>query len=76
MGELSMDLAKRVEPLPCCETGLFVMKDHCYALLRKDGTQFWLEMDRIPSNLVDQTVRIDGSLYRPNLICVNAIGPA
>lgn len=65
-----------VDAPPCQETGMFVMKDYCYTLLRPDGTQFWLELDRIPMNLVDQLVRIQGSLYGKNLICVDMIAPA
>ncbi|MEO8724173.1 MAG: DUF5818 domain-containing protein [Sphingobium sp.] len=64
------------DPPTCQETGLFVMKDYCYTLLRQDGTQFWLELDRIPMDLVDRPVRIRGSLYDKNLICVDMIAPA
>lgn len=68
--------AKLASPPPCNETGQFIMKEHCYTLLRSDGTQFWLEMDRVPMSLIDQPVRVEGSLYPQNLICVDLIAPA
>lgn len=63
-------------PLLCSETGTLFAKNYCYALRCPDGTEFWLEMDRIPTHLIDQTVRIEGRLYRPDLVSVERIGPA
>lgn len=60
----------------CCETGLLLFKDYCYALRRDDGVEVWLEMDRIPSHLTERPVRVDGRRYGPDLISVERIGPA
>lgn len=61
---------------PCCEHGNLVAKNGCYALQRDDGTEFWLEMDRIPLHQLDHRVKVTGAHYQKNLICVEAIGPA
>ena len=60
----------------CRETGLLIFKDYCYALRRKDGVELWLEMDRIPCNLTDQPVRVEGKLFGRDLVSVERIGPA
>ena len=60
----------------CCETGLLLFKDYCYALRRDDGVELWLEMDRIPSHLTEHPVRVDGRRYGSDLISVERIGPA
>jgi len=61
---------------PCRELGSLVAKSGCYALRCDDGAEFWLEMDRIPLHLLDHRVRVEGARYAPNLISVDAIGPA
>lgn len=60
----------------CRETGLLIFKDYCYALRRSDGSELWLEMDRIPCHLTDRPVRIEGRLFGRNLMSVDRIGPA
>lgn len=60
----------------CCETGLLVFKDYCYALRRKDGVELWLEMDRIPCHLTDRPVQVEGRLFGSDLLSVDRIGPA
>jgi Protein of unknown function (DUF5818) len=64
------------EPFLCSETGLLFAKQACLALRRQDGSELWLEMDRIPSHLIDQFVRIEGRFYHPDLVSVDLIGPA
>ena len=59
----------------CCETGLLIFKDYCYALRRDDGKEFWLEMDRIPTHLTDTPVEVKGKLFGPDLVSVERIGP-
>jgi len=64
------------EKAGCCETGLLIFKDYCYALRMDDGVELWLEMDRIPCHLTDRPVRIEGRLFGRNLVSVDRIGPA
>ena len=63
------------EPFLCTETGLLFAKQACLALRRQDGSELWLEMDRIPSHLIDQPVRVEGRFYHPNLVSVDLNGP-
>jgi|KBSSwiStaDraftv2_1062776.scaffolds.fasta_scaffold01999_13 hypothetical protein len=70
-----MHIANFERPLPCNEVGTLIFKDHCYALRRADGAEMWLEMDRVPTHLIDQAVQIEGATYSQNLICVDRIGP-
>lgn len=64
------------ERAECHETGLLIFKDYCYALRRDDGVELWLEMDRIPCHLTERTVTVDGTLFGPDLVSVERIGPA
>ena len=64
-----------VHPSPCQAVGTLIFKDHCYALRREDGAEMWLEMDVAPTHLLDHSVRVEGGLYAPKLICVDWIGP-
>lgn len=61
---------------PCRETGRLISKSSCFALRCEDGGEYWLEMDSIPQNLIDQRVSIDGVMYGKTLIAVAGIGPA
>jgi hypothetical protein len=63
------------QPSPCQATGTLIFKDHCYALLRDDGAEMWLEMDRAPIHPIDHPVQVEGALYSQKLICVDRIGP-
>jgi hypothetical protein len=51
-------------------------KQSCLALRRKDGSELWLEMDRIPCHLIDRSVHVEGRFYYPDLLSVDLIGPA
>lgn len=59
----------------CLERGKLIFKDACYALQKSNGSDIWLEMDRIPMNLFEQQVLVEGQRFGPNLIWVSAIGP-
>ena len=59
----------------CTESGRLICKDSCYALRIGDGTDIWLEMDRIPLHLVEQRVTIEGQRYGGQLIQVEMIAP-
>ena len=59
----------------CSESGRLICKDSCYALRTGDGLDIWLEMDRIPLHLVEQTVKIEGQRYGSQLIQVEMITP-
>lgn len=61
---------------PCREIGRLISKSSCFVLRCEDGGEYWLEMDRIPQNLIDQRVSIDGVMYGKTLIAVAGIGPA
>jgi hypothetical protein len=74
--------AKKVEHLmddghnrPCRQTGRLISKSNCFALRCEDGDEYWLEMETIPQHLVDQDVRIDGTMFGKSLIAVEGIGP-
>lgn len=66
---------KNTLPSHCNAVGTLIFKDHCYALLRDDGAQMWLELDQVPTHLIDCAVRVEGALYSQKLICVERIGP-
>lgn len=66
---------KSVHASPCEAVGTLIFKDHCYALRGDDGAVMWLELDRVPTHLVDHAVRVEGGLYSSKLICVDRIGP-
>jgi hypothetical protein len=70
-----MTASKSAPPSPCEAVGTLIFKDHCYALRSADGAETWLELDRIPTDLVDRVVRVEGALYAETLISVNRIGP-
>lgn len=59
----------------CCKEGRFVHKGACFALETSDG-DFWLEMDRIPLDLIERRVRVEGLRFAPNLLLVEAIALA
>jgi hypothetical protein len=59
----------------CLEIGRLICRDSCYALEGLDGVAVWLEMDRIPMNLIEQQVSVEGQRYGLNLIAVRSIGP-
>jgi glutamate formiminotransferase len=59
----------------CSESGRLICKDSCYALRTGEGIDIWLEMDRIPLHLVEQTVKIEGQRYGRQLIQVEMIAP-
>ena len=61
---------------PFRHTGRLISKSSCFALRCEDGDEYWLEMDMIPQNLIDQRVSVDGRLYGETLIAVEGIGPA
>jgi hypothetical protein len=61
-------------PDRCSESGRLICKDSCYALRTGDG-DIWLEMDRIPLHLIEQTVKIEGQRYGRQLIQVEMIAP-
>ena len=67
--------ARPASPSPCNEVGTLVGKGECYALRCADGIEMWLELDRIPMNLIDQRVRITGLRYSLDFISVEGIGP-
>lgn len=58
------------------EAGTLVFKDHCYALRRSDGTEYWLELNNSPCHLIDEHVTIEGEFFPPNIVSVQAIRPA
>jgi hypothetical protein len=59
----------------CTESGRLISKGSCYALRIGDGTDIWLEMDRIPLHLVERSVIIEGQRYGRQLIQVEMITP-
>lgn len=59
----------------CRQTGELIYKQWCYALRRQDGSEIWLEMDRIPLHLVEQQVLVEGVVYGGEVISVERIGP-
>jgi len=63
-------------PASYSQTGMLVFEEYCYALKCDDGTEYWLEMDRIPCHLVDRKVSVAGKLYDGKLLSVELIGPA
>ncbi len=67
--------AKFAQPMPCNAVGTLIFKNHCYALLKDDGAEMWLEMDLAPTHLIDSAVTVEGALYSQKLLCVDRIGP-
>ena len=59
----------------CRQTGELIYKQWCYALRREDGSEIWLEMDRIPLHLVEQQVMVEGVVYGDEVLSVERIGP-
>jgi hypothetical protein len=67
---------KFAQPMPCNEVGTLIFKNHCYALLKDDGVEMWLELDLAPPHLIDRAVEVQGEMYSHRLMCVDRIGPA
>ena len=65
----------RVAERRCSESGRLICKDNCYALRTGDGSDIWLEMDRIPLHLIEQRVTIEGQRYGRQLIQVEMVAP-
>ena len=64
------------EPDACRQhAGELIHKGSCYALRRHDGSEIWLEMDRIPHHLIEQQVMIEGVVYGNEVISVEMIKP-
>lgn len=59
----------------CRQTGELIYKQWCYALRREDGSEIWLEMDRIPLHLVERQVMVEGIVYGGEVLSVERIGP-
>ena len=59
----------------CRQSGELIYKQWCYALRMHDGSEIWLEMDRIPLHLVEQQVLVEGVVYGGEVISVERIGP-
>ena len=57
----------------CSESGRLICKDYGYALRRNDGPDIWLEMERIPLDLLERRVTVGGQRFAENFICVDLI---
>ena len=64
---------KSSAPVAAKQSGMLRLSDGCPALQQIDGRRYWLEMDRIPQDLIDQAVDIEGMVFQKNLIVVERI---
>jgi len=71
-----MLIDKGSTPVAAQQSGTLCMSDGCPALMRVDGRRYWLEMEHIPQDLIDQPVDVEGMFYQKNLIVVDRIGPS
>jgi len=55
------------------QSGMLSLSEGCPALMCRDGHRFWLEMERIPMDLIDQAVDVEGIIHQQNLIVVERI---
>jgi hypothetical protein len=62
------------KPVPGKQMGQLSLSEGCPSLMRGDGRRFWLEMDFIPQDLIDQQVAVEGMVHQQNLIVVERIG--
>jgi len=57
------------------ETGTLIREGAAFLLRRDVGGHFWLELQRVPVNVVEKRVRVIGTIIADGLVTVDGIGP-